>query len=66
MTKKVKYDYQGLPHPENTASPRSQKGEEKSAWVYKMIVSNKIPQTFKTVNEKHDRYRLGSVSCKTI
>jgi hypothetical protein len=37
--KKVKYAYQESPHPENTATPRSQQVEMKKsrAWVYKNI-----------------------------
>jgi hypothetical protein len=51
INKKVKYAYQESPHSENTASPRSEKEEEKRACVYKNINFKRTPQT---INKKEN------------
>jgi hypothetical protein len=62
----VKYPYHGLPHPENTAFPRSQNIEKKREHEFiRRSISNKTPQT---INEKENLlgYHLGTVSSKSI
>jgi hypothetical protein len=60
------HNYQESPHSENTACPRSKKEERERERVFiRLLISNKTPQT---INEKENswRYRLGTVSGKTI
>jgi hypothetical protein len=52
LKKKIKYAYQELPYPENTAFPRSQKVERKREHMFiRRSISNKTPHK---ISEKED------------